>query len=462
MARAGVAAHQRGQREHGRGEAGRRGGVRGALRRFRLTEFQLLIVPSLLVVVGLLTIVLVPRGDTAFTWRDIWVSFAFIGILFGLNAWFSAMGFRGDQLVLPLVATLAGLGLIVIQRLQPALRDQPGLGHIAERQLIYLALGFALLWCVVALFHQLHLVRRYKYLVGLTAIGLMALTMLVGTTIYGAKLWIEVGPVQFQPSEIVKILLVLFMAAYLDDKRELIASDYKLGPFRLPPVPYLLPLGLMYGLSLAILIVQNDFGSALLYFSIFLVMLYVASGRLLYVVAGLAAFAAGGYAVYHVSAHVAARVVVWLNPWSAPQTTGFQLIQSQYALATGGLFGTGLGYGSPAFVPVVQTDFVFAAIGEELGLLGTLAVLALYLLLTYRGLYIALRAADGFARLVAVGLTTILGIQALIIIGGVTRLIPLTGITLPFISYGGSSLVTNFILVGLLLYISDPRRGALR
>lgn len=460
MARAGVAAHERGQRE--RDEARRRGGVRGALRRFRLTEFQLLIVPSLLVVVGLLTIVLVPRGDTAFTWRDIWVSFAFIGILFVLNFWFSAIGFRGDQLVLPLVATLAGLGLVIIQRLQPALRDQPGLGHIAERQLIYLALGFVLLWGIVALFHQLHLLRRYKYLVGLTAIGLMALTMLLGTTVYGAKLWIIVGPVQFQPSEIVKILLVLFMAAYLDDKRELIASDIKLGPLRLPPVPYLLPLGLMYGLSLAIVIVQNDFGMALLYFTIFLVMLYVASGRLLYVVAGLAAFAAGGYAVYHVSAHVAARVLVWLNPWSAPQTSGFQLIQSQYALATGGLFGTGLGYGSPSFVPVVQTDFVFAAIGEELGLLGTLAVLALFLLLTYRGLYIALRAADGFARLVAVGLTTILGIQALIIVGGVTRLIPLTGITLPFISYGGSSLVTNFILVGLLLYISDPRRGALR
>ena len=437
-------------------------GVGAALRRFRLTEFQLLIVPSLMAVVGLLTIFLVPRGETSFSWRDIWVSLAYVLLLFGLNLSFSAMGFRGDQLLLPIVATMAGLGLIVIQRLHPILARRPGLGGISQRQVLYLALGLLLMWATVALFHQLHLLRRYKYLLALGAIGLMVLTMLVGTEVNGAKLWIVLGPVQFQPTEIVKLLLVFFMAAYLDDKRELLASHSRLGPLRLPPIPYLLPLALMWGLSLLIVAAQRDFGSALLFFSIFLVMLYVASGRLFYVVAGLAAFFAGSYAIYRVAPHVAARVTIWLNPWSDPLESGYQVIQSQYALASGGLFGAGLGYGSPGYVPEIQTDFVFAAIGEELGLLGTLGVLALYLLLTYRGLYIALLAADGFARLVAVGLTTILAAQSLIIIGGVVRLIPLTGITLPFISYGGTSLLTNFILVGLLLYISDPERGALR
>lgn len=437
--------------------------LQGAFRRFRLTEFQLLIVPSLMAVVGLLTIFLVPRRDTTFTWRDIWVSLAFVGLLYLINLWFSAIGFRGDQLILPIVATIAGIGLIVIQRLQPVLaRKNPPLTGISERQILYLALGLLLMWGVVVLFHQLHIVRRYKYLLALTAIGLMVLTMLIGTTINGAKLWIIIGPVQFQPGEFVKILLVFFMAAYLDDKRELLASEYRFGPLRLPPIPYLLPLGLMWAMALAIVIVQNDFGSALLFFTIFLTMLYVASGRLIYVVAGLAAFAAGAYVVYRIAPHVGTRVTIWLNPWPEGLDQGYQIIQGQYAFASGGLFGTGLGYGNLSLIPEIQTDFVFSAVGEELGLLGTLGVLALYLLLTYRGLYIALRAADGFARLVAVGLTTILAMQTLIIIGGVTRLIPLTGITLPFISYGGTSLLTNFIIVGLLLYISDPKRGALR
>lgn len=442
----------------------RKSTFRDALRRFRLTEFQLLIVPSLMAVVGLLTIFLVPRRDTAFTWRDIWVSLAFVALLYVLNLWFSAIGFQGDQLLLPIVATMAGLGLIIIQRLHPVLeRQDPPLTGVSQKQAFYIAVGFGLLWATVVLFRQLHLLRRYKYLVGFTAIGLMVLTMLIGTDFgQGAKLWIVIGPIQVQPGEAVKLLLVFFMAAYLDDKRELLASEYRFGPLRLPPIPYLLPLGLMYALALAIVAIQNDFGSALLYFSIFLTMLYVASGRLIYVVAGLAAFAVGAYAIYRVAPHVGARVAIWLDPWPRGLGSGFQIIQSQYAFASGGLFGTGLGYGNLSLIPLIQSDFVFAAIGEELGLLGTLGTLALYLLLTYRGLYIALRAADGFARLVAVGLTTILAMQALIIVGGVVRLIPLTGITLPFISYGGTSLLTNFILVGLLLYISDPRRGALR
>ncbi|MFN8513739.1 MAG: FtsW/RodA/SpoVE family cell cycle protein [Chloroflexia bacterium] len=435
--------------------------IRTAFQRVRFTEFQLLVVPSLMAVVGLLTIFLVPRRDTSFTWRDIGVSLGFVLLLFMLTGWFSAIGFQGDQILFPIVATLSGLGLIVVQRLHPVL-ERKDLGAVSQRQVLYLAVGLIAMWGTVSFFHHLYLLRRYKYLIGLAAIGLMVLTMVAGTTINGAKLWIVIGPIQVQPGEFVKLLLVFFMAAYLDDKRELLASDLRLGPLRLPPIPYLLPLAVMWAMALLIVVVQNDFGSALLFFTIFLTMLYVASGRLIYVVAGLAAFAVGGLAIYRVAPHVGARVVNWLDPWRDGLNGGFQIIQGQYAIASGGVFGTGLGYGNLSLIPEIQTDFVFAAIGEELGLLGTLGTLALYLLLTYRGLYIALRAVDGFARLVAVGLTTILAMQSLIIIGGVLRLIPLTGITLPFISYGGTALVTNFILVGLLLCISDPRRGALR
>ena len=208
---------------------------RAVLGRFRLTEFQLLIVPSLMAVVGLLTIFLVPRRDTSFTWRDIWVSLAFVALLYVLTLWFSAIGFQGDQLILPIVATMAGLGLIVIQRLHPVLARKNITG-VSQKQVIYLAIGLVLLWATVVLFRQLHLLRRYKYLVGFTAIGLMVLTMLIGTDFgQGSKLWIVVGPIQVQPGEFVKLLLVFFMAAYLDDKRELLNSDYRLCGCRRSP-----------------------------------------------------------------------------------------------------------------------------------------------------------------------------------------------------------------------------------
>jgi hypothetical protein len=319
--------------------------IANAFRRVRFTEFQLLVVPSLMAVIGLLTIFLVPRRDTSFSWRDIGVSLGFVILLFLLTAWFSAIGFQGDQLLFPIVATLSGLGLIVVQRLHPVL-EQKDLSAVSQRQVLYLAVGLIAMWATVVFFHHFHLFRRYKYLVGLTAIGLMVLTMVAGTTINGAKLWIVIGPVQVQPGEFVKLLLVFFMAAYLDDKRELLASDHRVGRLRIPPIPYLLPLGLMWALALLIVVVQNDFGSALLFFTIFLTMLYVASGRLIYVIAGLAAFAVGGLAIYRVAPHVGARVTNWLNPWRDGLDGGFQIIQGQYAVASGGVFGTGLGYGN--------------------------------------------------------------------------------------------------------------------
>jgi cell division protein FtsW (lipid II flippase) len=408
-------------------------------------------VPSLLAVLGQLIVFLVPIGDVAFTWRDIWVSLAFVALLYGMHFWFSAMGFRGDQTLLPLVATLAGLGLVMIMRLQPALaRRDVALANLAPRQIAFMALGFLLMWAMVAIFrrHHLSLLRRYKYTWAVLAILLAAATMVFGVERNGARLWFSIFGISFQPSEILKIVLVIFLAAYLDDKRELLMSPYRVGPLRLPPLPYLLPMLLMWGASLLVLVVEKDLGSALLFFGIFLSMLYVASGQLLYVGAGLAAFAAGAVGAYRAFGHVRVRVETWLNPWADPLDSGYQIIQATYALATGGLFGSGLALGSPTWIPEVHSDFIFPAIGEELGLMGTLGVLALYLILVYRGFAIALAARDGFSRLLAVGLSTTLALQTLIIIGGTIRLIPLTGITLPFISAGGGARVGDVQLVG--------------
>jgi cell division protein FtsW (lipid II flippase) len=294
------------------------------------------------------------------------------------------------------VATLAGLGLVMILRLQPALaRQEPALATLAPRQIVFLATGLLLMWAMVAIFrwHHLSLLRRYKYTWAVLATLLVAATMIFGVERNGARLWFSIFGVSFQPSEVLKIVLVIFLAAYLDDKREMLMSAYRVGPLRLPPLPYLLPMLLMWGASLLVLVVQKDLGSALLFFGIFLSMLYVASGRLSYVVAGLGAFAAGAVGAYRTFGHVRDRLEAWLNPWADPLDSGFQIIQATFAFANGGLFGRGLAQGSPTWIPEVHSDFIFAAIGEELGLLGTLGVLALYLILVFRGLAIALRRA---------------------------------------------------------------------
>jgi cell division protein FtsW (lipid II flippase) len=358
--------------------------------------------------------------------------------------------------ILPVVAALTGLGLIMIQRLELSLvRTYPDFGYegIANKQVLWIAVGLVALWVTLIAARDLRWLRRYKYTFALLGLALVAATFVFGTEVNGARLWFRFGVFSFQPSELLKILLVIFLAGYLDDKRELIAPR---GPgFQMPPLPYLLPMGIMWLAAMALFIIQKDLGSALLFFGIFLVMPYLASGRALYVITGLAAFMAGSVVLYQFLGHVRARVEIWLNPWLSAPDQGFQIVQALYALANGGVLGTGIGLGQPAWIPEVHTDFVFIAIGEELGLAGTLAVLALYLLMIYRGFHIALRARDGYYQLLAAGLTTILGLQTLIIIGGATRLIPLTGITLPFISYGGSSVVVNFIIIGLLLRISS-------
>lgn len=424
----------------------------------RFTELQLLVAPSLLMIVGLLTIYLAPRGSSEWTWSDITISLVYIGVMFAISLSFGLFGIKGDETLLPITMALAGMGLLMIQRLQSDLEAlNAGYAGIARRQLIYLGLGLALMWGTVVFFRHLGVLRRYKYTALVLSLAMLAATVIFGTEIYGAKLWISIGPFQAQPSEIAKVGMVIFLAAYLEDKRDLIGWSWRLGPLSLPPIPYLLPMVIMWAACLMILVLQNDLGTALLFFGIFVVMLYVASGRLFYVASALLSFAAGCWYAYGAFGRISIRVQNWLNPWQDPLESGLQQVQSDYALATGGVFGSGLGMGQPWRIPVVATDFVFSAIGEELGLLGTLGILSLTFILVMRGYYIALGITDGYARLIAVGLTTILALQTMIIVGGVIRLIPLTGITLPFISYGGSSLLTNFIIIGLLIHLSDRR-----
>lgn len=426
---------------------------------FRLTEFNLLLIPAALVTVGMLTIVLVGRGVVDWSWADIWISLAAAAAMIATSLTFGIRGFRGDQVLFPLTAMLAIMGMLVIQRLHPDLVAlDENYSFLAQRHLMYLAVGLAALWLVVMLSGPLKVhdwLRKYKYTWLLLTLALQAVTYFIGTEVGGARLWIQLGPIQIQPSEISKVTLVIFLAAYLDENRDLIGSSWQVGRLRLPPIPYLLPMGIMWGASLLILVALNDLGPALLFFGIFLAMLYIASGRVIYVAAGTLSFGLAAWLAWRTFDRIGIRVNNWLDPFWDPYGFGYQPVQSDYALASGGLFGTGFGQGHPTFISQVQTDYVLSAIGEELGLLGTLAVIALYFLLVMRSYIIAMRAEDGFIQLCVAGLATSLAVQTIIIIGGVTRLIPLTGITLPFISYGGSSLITNFGVIGLILYFSS-------
>ena len=429
----------------------------------RLTEFNLLIITALITLVGSLTIFLVDKGTVEWTWRDVSVGIAAAAAMLLVNITFSLRGFRGDQVLFPITATLAMLGMIIIQRLSPDLIAIGALEFsLSSRHLLYLAIGLLGMWLVVMLSGPIRLVEwlpRYKYLWLIGTLALQAATMFIGTEVGGARLWIQLGPIQLQPSEISKITLVIFLAAYLDEKRDLLTESWMVGKLKLPPIPYLLPMGIMWGASLLLLVALNDLGPALLFFGIFVVMLYLATGSRLYISAAAISFLIACWLAWTFFSRIEVRVNNWLDPFWDPYGVGYQPVQSDYALSAGGLFGTGLGQGHPAFISQVQTDYIFSALGEELGLLGTLAVLALYFSWVLRSFIIAMRAQEGFVQLVVAGLAASLALQTFIIIGGVIRLIPLTGITLPFISYGGSSLVTNLAVVGLILHFSSrPKR----
>lgn len=421
--------------------------------RLRWRELGLLAYPALLLLLGLGWLALA-RGESVTVGRL--QPALLLALLFVLgHLWLCWRLPAADQLLLPIAAGLTGIGELMITRLTPAL---------AYRQLVWVGLGMLALAAGAALVPSVAWLKRYRYSLAALGLALVLLTMVLGVDPNGsgARLWLGFGGVYFQPSELLKVLLVVFFAAYLDEYRELLTyAGPRLGPLRLPPLPYLAPLLAMFGISQAVLIGQHDLGAALLFFGIFLSMLYVASGRVSYVLAGAALFLAGAQLAQALFGVVRLRVAIWLDPWSLADGPGYQLIQALMAFGAGGVFGRGLASGYPEYIPAVHTDFIIAAIGEELGLAGSLATLALYMLLVDRGLRIALASRDSFGTLLATGLTSVVGIQALVILAGTVRLIPLTGITLPLVSYGGSSILANFLLLGLLLRVSvEGRRTA--
>lgn len=357
---------------------------------------------------------------------------------------------QSDSLILPLTAVLNSMGLAAVYRLSPR--------QYGPTQVTWTVLGLGCFIATLLLLRDFRALARYKYIFGFIGVGLLLLPISpVGRTIYGARLWVSVGAFSFQPGELAKVCLVTFLAAYLAERKELLSiASRRIARLPVPDIKHFGPLLVMWGLSLAVMFFEKDLGSSLLFFSVFLVMIYIATARVVYLVFGGVLFSCGAYIGYQTFAHVQARVAVWLHVFDPKLISdeGYQLAQSLFALATGGLFGTGLGQGRPDLIPAAHTDFIFSVIGEELGLLGTAAVLLCFVLLVARGLRIAMTARSDFGQLLAAGLTAILAIQTIIILAGVTRLLPLTGITLPFMSFGGSSLLSNFILVGILARIS--------
>ncbi len=364
-----------------------------------------------------------------------------------------------DPVLLPVVMLLNGLGLVFVHRVDLATGSE-----LAPTQTVWTAVSVGGMCAVLLFLRDVRSLGRYQYTFGFATIGLLLLPLVPGITagiINGAQLWIDVFGMRFQPGEVAKITMMVFLAGYLERKRALLSvANQRIGPLLLPAPRHLAPVLLATAMALVILAGLRDLGSALLFFGAFLAMLYVATGRLAYPAIGGVAFAVGATIAYQLFGHVRVRVAIWLDPWSRVTDEGYQLAQSLFALGTGGLTGTGLGFGRPQDVPFSATDAIFVVIGEELGLLGSSALLLLYLVVVVRGYKIALTARDEFSTLLTTGLTTILALQTFVIIGGLTRLVPLTGITLPFVSYGGSSLLTNYLIVGLLLRVSDDSRRA--
>ena len=370
-----------------------------------------------------------------------------LAALAAMTPWlFLRRGLPWDPVMGGTVWLLCFLGAITVWRVSP--------GQLGA-QLLWILFGFL---CFLAVMHApnvLDILRHYKYTWLVAGLALAIASLFVGQDITGtgAKLWVQLGPLNVQPSEVVRVLLVVFLAAYLEEKRDLLSAVwFRLGPVQVPPLPYLFPLLAMMGIAVLVLIFQRDLGPVLLYFGTFVAMVHIGTGRRSFLIAGVLLFLASGFIGYSISDHIRQRFDLWLNPWTDPLGAGFQSLQALGGLAFGGLFGRGPGYGYPTFIPAAHTDYPLAVIGEEWGLLGTLAVLLLYAVLVTRGLGLATRiGGDRFAQLLLAGLSASLAVQAFIILGGSLRVIPLSGITAPFLSYGGSSMVMGFIALGLML-----------
>ena len=364
-----------------------------------------------------------------------------------------------DPYLFPLVALLTGFGLVMIYRIDESLaRDQAN----------WFVFGLVLFVLTIQLLRDYDVLERYRYTIAVVGILLLMAPRLpgIGQQVNGAYLGVQVGPLAFQPAEFSKLCIVVFLASYLREHREvMIVGARRILGLTLPPLKHLGPLLVVWGASMFMLVFIRDLGSSLMFFAAFLALIYVATGRLSFVVIGMLLFLGGAYFFQETVPHVQDRVDIWLDPYSDPTDTGYQILQSIFAQADGGLFGTGFGQAmitipgtDNALLPAAQTDMIYALIVNEVGLFGGCAIVLTYLLIAARGFKIAMLADDGFSKLLASGLTAVFAIQAFVIIGGVTRVIPLTGVTLPFVSYGGSSILANFVLLALLLLISDRAR----
>lgn len=370
---------------------------------------------------------------------------AFIAAHIAIRIW--APG--ADPAILPIVFVLSGIGITFVTRLAP---------ESALSQVVILFFSVAVMVATLIVVRNLEDLAQYKYTLGLIGVILLVIPMFVGTEKGGSKLWLDIGGFSFQPAELAKVLIALFLAAYLAENRQLLSvTSRRFGPFTLPRLRMLIPLFIMWGLSLLVVIFERDLGCAVLFFTLLVIMLYVATGRISYVIISLLLLAVGAVFCYACFSHVRTRVQIWLDPFEDPSGSGLQIVQSIYSLADGGLVGSGIGKGLPKLIPVVESDFIFSAIGEEMGFLGGSAILLLFMLLAVRGFATAARAKSNMAAFTAAGLTASLSFQAFLIVGGVTRFLPLTGVTLPFMSQGGSSLLASFIIVALLLRAGDEQ-----
>jgi cell division protein FtsW (lipid II flippase) len=432
----------------------------------RNRELAFLIVVGILTAIGFAS-VYIARQSVVST-----ASLTYAAIFFGLYLVAHVVGRAtvpfADPYLLPIAGLLTAIGVTEIYRLRPADAFKQGFWIVVAVALFAVTL--------FALRHDYRRIESYKYLFGLGAIVLLLLPLApgFGRTVNGARLWVGIGSLQFQPGELAKIFLIVFLAGYLREKREVLAQG-RLKDFG--------PLLVIWGLAMLVLLETRDLGGGLLYFGIFLAMLYVATGRLAYVLAGIALFLVGSVGVWKVTPHVQERVTVWRHPWSSKPVycpsigklalrqncQGFQIVQSSYSIAHGGYAGTGLGRGTVTtlggtpLIPYARTDFIYSVIAQEVGLVGAAALLLVYMVFILRGIRVALLARDGLSKLLALGLTFAFALQTFIIVGGILRIIPLTGITLPFVSYGGSSVVANFVLLaGLLLVSNRANRDLLR
>ena len=367
---------------------------------------------------------------------------------------------HADPYLFPLMAVLTAFGLVMIYRIDEGL---------ARNQANWFVFGLILFALTIQFLRDYEVLERYRYIVATAGILLLLAPRIpgIGEQVNGAYLGIKVGPISFQPSEFGKLAIVVFLASYLRENREvLIVGARRVLGVTLPPLKHFGPMLVVWGASMLLLVFIRDLGSSIMFFAAFLALLYVATGRFSFVVIGTILFLLGSWFIVATVPHVHERVEIWLHPFAEAETSGYQILQSIFSQADGGLFGKGFGqalihvpgYPARTMLPAAETDTIYSLIVNELGLFGACGLIATYLLITARGFKIALLARDGFSKLLATGLTAVFAIQAFVIIGGVSRVIPLTGVTLPFVSYGGSSIVANFVLLALLLLISDRAR----